>query len=144
MAQKVLRLDIDTRQCLDQEEELDILVQALESKGIENARVLLYVGINGAKEKIRKLLQTGIATGSSKMTFALTVEEMIKGLEHEESSVLDYAIMQDHPTVIAYEPTLLQNHVDHDNRMPHEYVPVDGHTFRDALIAIVTLKTGHQ
>jgi|GEM_PF-5021857 len=144
--QEIIAVEVDVRGASSVAEETQRIESVLKRNGIKKVNKLLYTGVDGNRERIAEILNNGIAGGRN-TTYAHTVKEMLEKNEVGEMIPLEYADMHDDCVLLVYDPEKLTdrprdiNDVDQllDN---HEYRTADEHNFRDALLAIVRLKTG--
>lgn len=111
---------------------LDRVMQTLKKNGInipEND--LLFTGIRATKKRVDEVLMHGILAGKNS-TFAATSSEM-RG-DNLLSNAITYAYDFEAPGLVVYRREDLCEHCD------REYVPVEGKTFKDAFIAILSLQ----
>ncbi len=137
--------EVDVRGLFALEDEVEKIQSFLKERGISPENLLL-TGMDGSEERIKEVLEKGIAGRESNTTFAQTIEEILECSFSGTPHVLDYASESDNPAIVVYDSTNL--HVcDDENEHPFEitqgaYAPTHNATFRDAIIAIIHLKTG--
>ncbi len=133
---KILVGEVDVRGLLSVEDELEKIESFLKENNISQ-RNILYTGICGSRERVERVLKNGIAGRKSNISYAQTKEEILINAFSISATALDFAVIAsyENPAIAIYDATYLEgSEID-------GYEPIKGKTFRDALIAIIHLKT---
>ena len=141
---EIIKVRLDLTSISDIEEVIWEIESTLKKYGITDAENLVYTGVKGTKERIKQLLKKGIVKGKDS-TYAHTAEEIII-IEREaaEMSAINYASSYDNPLLVVYDKQKLRKgsykRPDGSWVMENEYQPIEGISFREALVALIRLE----
>lgn len=135
---KVPVIELDLSKAEDwngREGERDYIIGALKRLNLYKSG-LLFRGFDG--EKIESVQRDGSGT-SHKYGFHASTESELVPITTDGQSALDFAMDYDVSALAIYDKDKLFGPGDGQGCVEYEYKPKDGHTFKDALVAILIL-----